>query len=419
MSPRFLNSCIFLFLLFSLYPPEILAREVVLSPIASSGDNPDFFNRPDQDRLLIPDSILPPAPMINLQSDANTLLDNIAVLRPSVEESDWWNNLKKFTLDLSDPTIKYPKFIRFCLDAYNWAERVFNSYDPEYIESYRQHWKIRILNDDWIDSYLLTLPDEMKLHLFSNLYPNIGAYLHFMSFSIGYTYDLKKITHTHPLDHRKLEFSFNCATFGIESYYHEDTGNVRLGHFGNLKEHFKNKKGFPGAQLYTYGLDAYYFFNNKRYSHQAAYNFSIRQKESQGSFIAGFSYNNINASIDFTKFPQEIQETLSIPVANYKFHYNSYALLFGYGYNRVINPRLLFNVTVTPSIGLTHCYGDSLEGNIYMPSMNLSGRTSINYDLGKFFFCGILRFNGHWYKSHAYSLFSSTENFSVNMGFRF
>ena len=72
-----------------------------------------------------------------------------------------------------------------------------------------------------------------------------------------------------------------------------------------------------------------------------------------------------------------------------------------------------------PSIGLSHCYEDSLEGEKFMFAMNINARMSLTYNLGNFFFSLIGKMNGHWYKSGTYSLFSSVENFSANIGFRF
>ena len=104
---------------------------------------------------------------------------------------------------------------------------------------------------------------------------------------------------------------------------------------------------------------------------------------------------------------------------NYFFHYDSYAAVIGYGYNCVINPRLLFNITVLPSFGASHCYEDSQEGKKWMFSTNIAAQSSLTYNLNDWFFGLIGKMDGHWYKSGSYSLFSSIENFSANIGFRF
>lgn len=373
---------------------------------------------PDVD-IHIPDSILPSASTIDTRAYVGEIPQWLPGYQKTEEERWWWNQAKKLQLDINDTTVRYPKFIEFCLNVYKWGDRFFNSYDPEYVVGTGKRWKARIVNDNWVDSYIMTFPEKMKMQMLSNVYANIGAYIQYMAVSMGYTYDMNDITNRHATDHKKMEFGFNCALFNIELYYHENTGGTYLRRFGDYRNGKYFKENFPGLQLYTFGVDAIYYFNHKRYSHGAAYNFSKFQKKSQGSPVIGLSHTNIKLSFDFTQLPLHLLPYLTIPVRNYFFHYNSYAIVFGYGYNWVIKPKLLFNATLTPSIGVTHCYEDSLEGAKWMPSVNIAGRSSLTYNLGNFFFSGIFRFNGHWYKSGTYSLFSSIENFSANIGFRF
>lgn len=367
----------------------------------------------------IPDSILPSNPEINVDALIKDIPEFLEPYQKTPEERWWWNHVKNLSLDLNDTTIVYPKFIKFCLDVYKWGDKFFNSYDPEYVVGTGKRWKARVVNDNWVDSYMMTFPEKMKMQMLSNVYANIGAYIQYMAVSMGYTYDMGNITNRHAMDHKKMEFGFNCALFDIELYYHENTGGTYLRKFGDYHDGAYIKERFPGLELYTFGLDAIYYFNNKRYSHGAAYNFSKFQKKSQGSLAIGFSHSNIKLNFDFTKLPLNLLPYLTIPVRNYFFHYNSYAIAIGYGFNWVIKPRLLFNATLTPSIGITHCYEDSLEGAKWMPSMNVAGRSSLTYNFGNFFLSGIFRFNGHWYKSGTYSLFSSIQNFSANVGIRF
>lgn len=369
--------------------------------------------------MHIPDSILPSAPTIDTRAYVGEIPQWLPGYQKTEEERWWWNQAKKLKLDLNDTTVRYPKFIEFCLNVYKWGDRFFNSYDPEYVIGTGKRWKARIVNDNWVDSYIMTFPEKMKMQMLSNVYANIGAYIQYMAVSMGYTYDMNDITNRHATDHKKMEFGFNCALFNIELYYHENTGGTYLRRFGDYRNGKYFKENFPGLQLYTFGVDAIYYFNHKRYSHGAAHNFSKFQKKSQGSPVIGLSHTNIKLSFDFTQLPLHLLPYLTIPVRDYFFHYNSYAIVFGYGYNWVITPKLLFNATLTPSIGVTHCYEDSLEGAKWMPSVNMAGRSSLTYNLGNFFFSGIFRFNGHWYKSGTYSLFSSIENFSANIGFRF
>lgn len=348
-----------------------------------------------------------------------------SALRPyfSTESQRWWlNRIRERNLDLADTTVIYPKFIGFFVKVYNWADKFFNSYDPEYVVGTGKRWKARIVSDNWLDSYWMTLlnPARTDIGMASELYANIGAYLQYMAVSVGYSWDFGQLIGNQPeRKHNKFEFGFNCARFNAEIYYYENTGGTFLRKFGKYKEGKIFKQEFPGLSLYNFGIDAYYFINNRRYSHGAAYNYSKYQKKSAGSLIVGVNYTNLKINFDFSQLPVNLMPFLSAPPVNYYFHYRSFAAMVGYGFNWVITPRLLFNITALPAIGLTHCYEDSQEGTKYMVGVNFAARASLTYNLGNFFFGLNGKMNGSLYKSSHYTLFSSVENFSGNIGFRF
>ncbi|MBD5355449.1 MAG: DUF4421 domain-containing protein [Bacteroides sp.] len=345
--------------------------------------------------------------------------EQIKPLVRSREDRWWWNLLKKGKLNMADTSVIYPKFIKFCVDVYNWGDRTFNSYDTDYVVGTGKRWKARIVNENWVDNYLMTLPLGLKTDMLSNLYSNIGAYLQYMAVSYGYTYDMANIVGGSSTDHKKWEFGFNCARFNVEMYYQENTGGTYLRKFGKYRKGHLFKEFFPGVNLHNFGVEAYYFFNNRRYSQGAAYNFSKIQKKSQGSFIIGANYTNQKIRFDFSQLPEDMLPFLTIPAQSYLFHYKSYSMILGYGFNWVINPKLLFNISAMPSFGASHCYEDSLEGERWMFAFNLSARSSLTYNLGNYFIGLIGKMNGHLYRSGTYALFSAVENFSANIGIRF
>ncbi|MCH5228146.1 MAG: DUF4421 domain-containing protein [Muribaculaceae bacterium] len=346
-----------------------------------------------------------------------------AQLRPLTYTRDqkwWWNLLKQGKLKMNDSTVVWPKFLKFCVDVYNWADHTFNSYDPQYVIGTGKRWKVRLVSDNWLDTYAMKLPQGVQANMSSDISANIGAYIQYMAVSIGSSYDIEKLfNHKEPM-HKKYQFGFICALFNVEMYYLENRGGVNIRKFGNINDGKLIKEYFPGVSMYSYGLDAYYFFNNKKYSQGAAYNFAKYQLKSQGSFMAGISIANQKLSFDFSQLPESLKHELpDADISNYYFHYNSYAILAGYGYNWVIAPRLLFNATVMPSIGFSHYYEDSIEGDKYLLSLNIQGKLSLTYNLGNYFFGIFGNLNGHLYKQGRTSLFSSVENFSAYIGLRF
>lgn len=342
----------------------------------------------------------------------------IMALRDTTDRN-WWHLLKRGQLNLADTTVEYPRFLKFCVNVYNWADHVFNSYNPEYVVGTGRRWKARVLSDNWVDSYAMNIKSDMPIRIMSDIYCNAGAYIQYMAVSLGYSLDLSNIIGNKPANHKKLEYGFNCARFNVEGHFWENTGGSYLRKFGKYNNGKLFKYEFPGVYFKSLGLHAYYFFNNKKYSQGAAYNFSKYQIKSAGSFIIGFSYNNITYSLDLSFLPYKFRPFANIPMDNYRIHYQSYCLMTGYGYNWVLNPHLLFNISVFPEIGITHCYTDSYQGNRILRAMNIRGRSSLTYNLGDFFLCLIAKIDGNWYYCDQLSFFSSIENASLSVGVRF
>ena len=337
----------------------------------------------------------------------------------------WWTLFKERKLSMTDTTVVWPKFLKFCVDVYNWGDKTFNSYDPEYVIGTGKRWKARLVSDNWLDSYAMKFTGGFNSTMSSDVYANLGAYIQYMAVSVGYSYDIEKLFNHREPSHKKYEFGFICALFNAELYYHENKGGVYVRRFDipnavDIKNDKNIKEYFPGVDMTTLGFDAYYFFNNKRYSQGAAYNFAKYQLKSQGSFMLGLSLTNQKLTFDFSQLPENLKKDIPEEhLRTYYFHYNSYAVLAGYGYNWVLAPKLLFNVSVMPSVGFSHYYEDSLEGDKYLVSLNIQGRMSITYNLGNFYFGLIGKMNGHLYKQGRTSMFSSIENFAAYVGIRF
>ena len=335
------------------------------------------------------------------------------------DDRNWWRMLRKGQLDLKDTTVVYPKFIGFCVDVYNWGDWFFNSTDEEYIAGTGKRWKAFIKNDNWVDSYAMNLGYNMPIRIMSDMYCNLGAYIQYMAVSVGYSIDMSNVIGNKPSNHRKYEFGFSCARFNVRAYFNENTGGSYLRTFGDYRGGRLFKKEFPGVQLSTYGIDSYFIFNNRKYSYGAAYSFSRVQKKSAGSFILGFSYSNIDISIDLAQLPYPLNYYLSIPATLYRFHYDTYNLLVGYGYNWVFRRNWLFNITALPIIGLNHCREDSSERGTNQMAIGGKGSMSLVYNWTDIYLGLQGHIDGHWYRSRTHSFFSSIEDLAVVAGVRF
>lgn len=61
----------------------------------------------------------------------------------------------------------------------------------------------------------------------------------------------------------------------------------------------------------------------------------------------------------------------------------------------------------------------SLEGRQDMLSLGVKGKMSLTWNISDFFLGIQAAFDGSWYRSSDYSLFSSVENLSASVGVRF
>lgn len=335
------------------------------------------------------------------------------------ENRDWWYLLKKGKLNLADTTVIYPKFLKFCVNVYNWADHFFNSYNPDYVVGTGHRWKARLVNENWTDSYALRFRRyDTNIRMLSSLNDNIGAYVQYMAVSVGYSVDLNTVFNGKKSDHTRFETNFNCALFNFDLYYYRSSG-TRIRRFSGYENDKLIDSKFPGITSDNFGVSLYYFLNNKKYSQGAAYNFSKFQKRNAGSWIFGLSYSYLDISMDFEKLSPELQPYFKFPTNYLNFHYNSYCILFGYGFNWVWHPKWLFNITALPSIGFNHCYEDSSDGNGNQFALNIHGRTSLTYN-HRALFCSLIgKVTGNWYISKSLSLFNAIEYFSFNVGFRF
>lgn len=166
---------------------------------------------------------------LSLGVDANERLpDSISVLEVNRHPDNWLNLLKTRRLNVNDTSVQYPKFINFCLKVYRWADYTFNHYDPEYVQGSGKHGKVRLVSDNWLDSYYIRFSDGRPIIMVSNPYPNIGFQANYYAVSAGYSVDFNSLLTGSETHHKKWNMSFTCARLlrGIlveKQGWHEDT----------------------------------------------------------------------------------------------------------------------------------------------------------------------------------------------------
>lgn len=339
--------------------------------------------------------------------------------KDTIDNRNWWYLLKKGKLAMNDTTVEWPRFLGFCVKVYNWADHVFSSTDTTYVVGTGKRWRARVINDNWNDSYYIRFTPELNSIMSGVMHILAGPSIQYMAVSYAYMFDISHYLGGGPINYRKQEFSFNCARFAAEGYYYSNKAGTYIRTFGDYNNHRPFKMEFSGIGMTTFGVDAYYFLNGYKYSQAAAYGFSKFQKKSQGCWMVGIAYCDQDISVNLGQLPEELKPYAEDAEKYYKFHYHDYNVLGGYGYNCVLSPHWLYNITIIPGIGFNHCYEDSQEASAKLLSISARGMTSFTYNAGNWF-AGIQgKVRGNWYHSKNYSLFNAIENVILSAGYRF
>lgn len=342
-----------------------------------------------------------------------------AEIEAEEDNRNWFYLLRRGKLSLRDRSVEWPRGIRPIINVVNAVDGVINNFDTTYVRGTGYSAKVYLSSENWVDSYAMNFKNRMPMRVMSDLTSTLA--FNAQAFGIGYSYtlDMSHILANRPQHNKKWEFSVNTGLFSLDLTHTVNEGGSFIRTFGNFNSGHVFKMEFPGVQMSNYTADLYFFINNRRYSQAAAYNFSKIQRRRAGSIILGLTYSNLNMDLDLSTLPSVLKPYLKIEPRAYRFHYQNYCLLVGYGYSWVFGPHVIFNLTGIPSLGWNHCYEDSVEGAGNLFSMNIKARMSVVYNNRNFFAALRARIDGHWYRSYSYSFFNSVEFLTANVGLRF
>ena len=330
----------------------------------------------------------------------------------------WWRALKHGKVDLSGETIHYPKFLRFAWKTYKWGDRTFNSYDSAYVVGTGKNWKLILSSNNWVDTYMGEPFADSWVEMRSNLTSNVGLQLSFMAVSVGFTVGISDLIHGGTKS-KKLDFSFTCARFSADAYYMENTRPATVRFEDRSSGEKVTFRDFGGFRRKSYGMSAYYIFNNRRYAQAAAYCFSKYQRRSAGSFIAGVRLLHRDMSVDIQDLPDFAREHLTTDTELPRFLYNDYCVMVGYGYNWVMGKKWLLNLTLAPYTGYRQMIATQHEDRASDWSINLKARLGLVYN-HKQFFMGLQSYADiHRYKSEQHHFIGSIIDCTVMAGIRF
>ncbi len=335
-------------------------------------------------------------------------------------EGGWVKQLIATKFDYNDPRINFPKFPRFCVDAYNWV----NTYDSAYVIDNGKNWKATLYSYNWNQSFNYVFDqfhhDLGRINIITTPNSDVGVSLDFLAFGFSYAWNVNQWFTGNKSPRSTFNLSLNCARFCLEYLHQESKGDAKIIRFGGYNEGQRIFVPFDGISIRQTTVQGYYFLNNKKYSQAAAYAFSKYQLRSAGSAIAGFSYGRRDINFDFSSLPVEmLSDMTELPIKNH-FQYDNYNLLFGYGYNFVLHKKLLLNLTALPSVGYRHSYLQNRHRNTrQMMATNLTARGALVYNYGPCFLSLNARSDAAFLFNTDYSFFNTVQTVNLIAGFLF
>ena len=321
-----------------------------------------------------------------------------------------------------DSIATWGKFPRFCVNTYRWGDKFFNTYDSTYVQGTGYKFNVKFKTDTWLDNYIFEMPDDYTMHMRSDFCTSAGVWATYLALSAGYDINVSKYIGGSETSRKRYNFVFNCALLSANFYWITNDVGTTITTFGP-RGHTENLNiRFEGINTSIFGLDAYYHFNNKRYSRAAAFNYSKIQKRSQGSWFLGFSYWQQDFTFDFKDLPASVVEKLPPEWAEYEYVYHSnshnYSLRGGYSYNWVFAPHWLLGVSESPILGYKK---GTLTGDSAKFSLSLYNRFQLSVIWNnKRWFAGIIGAaeNGLFFAKKN-TLMTGIFSFEASCGFRF
>jgi hypothetical protein len=338
-------------------------------------------------------------------------------------KGNWVQQLASVNFNVNHPGIRYPRFANFCRNVYNWGDRTFNSYDTTYVQGTGKNWKVFAKNYNWVQSYayIFDLYKEEQVMLHSPVNSDFGLNLSFMAVSVGYTWNVNQWLTGNDDNRRTFNFAFTCALFSAELMHWSTSGNTRITKFGSYDNgghrlHYHFNDITQNATI----INAYYFFNHRKYSQGAAYHYSKYQRRSAGTWLLGFNYGRQNINMDFSNLPSAMLDAAPLLPRLNTFKFTDYNIMGGYAYNAVMPHNWLYNITVMPAFGYKHSslYDDDRDAR-QMLSVNMQMKMSFTYNHRAFFLSGLMRLDGGFYFNKNYTMFNSMESASLLVGMRF
>lgn len=262
-------------------------------------------------------------------------------------------DLKAFSLDSIETWGKFP---RFAVKVYKAVAARVNDFDSTYVVDTGYNMGVKITTDTWGEDYKFLIHDHNYMSMRTWSSSSVGVHANIYSLSIGYDINASKLVRGFEGTRHRVRYGFTCSLLSVEGYYIRNDVGASITRFGPWRDPAHVDVDFHGCRTRNWGVTAYYFFNHRRYSEAAAFNFNRIQRRSQGTFSAGVSVYGQRLSFDFSQLPPDMRDQLPHiwPEYTYEVDCTNYAIRGGYSYNWVFHPEWTLAVRESPSIGLRY-----------------------------------------------------------------
>lgn len=232
-----------------------------------------------------------------------------------------------------------------------------SSVDSRYIEVPDKPWRVILryketaVDVDYVNS-LVEPGSQNRVDFNMRFQPpasaSIGFWVGYRGTGISYSYSLAKNAG------RYFSFSSTGAKYGINFRLRrfntdEVSASFKIIENGDVTKSLESSGHMPApVWIRSAYLNAYYVFNGRRYSQAAAYNQSVIQRRSAGSFLAGATW--YQSSFDNSDLANRLLLLYCNNEKRIKIHQANIG--FGYGYNLVPLRGLVINAMVMPTLSV-------------------------------------------------------------------
>ena len=245
--------------------------------------------------------------------------------------------------------------------------------DPAYIEVPAKPWRVMLRSRaslvDVTYENSMTEPgtgDHMDwdLHFAPPTATSIGFWVGYRGTGISYSFPItKKSGRQFSISSTGAKYGFNFRLRRFNTDETDYSTEIIQGDEVTFEDHSSGKIAEP-VWIRSVYVNGYYVFNGRRYSQAAAYNQSVIQRRSAGSFLVGATW--YQSSFDFSDKANKLFIFFGNNVNRIKLHQANIGV--GYGYNWVPLRGLVVNVMAMPTVSVY----DRMKAYMYETNYDLA-----------------------------------------------